>query len=182
MEFFPLPLKGAYRIQSDRNEDDRGFFARLYCAREFTTYGLGAEWVQINDSFSRKRGTLRGLHFQLPPKTEVKVIRCLRGAIWDVIVDLREGSKTFGKWHGERLDDSNRWMMYVPKGFAHGFQTLQDDTELLYLHSEFYSRNHEGGVRFDDPDLAIVWPLEPSVLSDRDRHQPLLQEIHAIQP
>lgn len=176
MLFKPLPLAGAFLIDLERREDDRGFFARFYCENEFAAHGLETRWVQMNTSLSRQTGTIRGLHLQKPPKAEAKVVRCLRGAIWDVIVDLREGSPTFAKWYATELNEDNRSMLYIPKGCAHGFQTLQQNSELLYLHSEFYSPEYEGGLKFDDPDIAISWPLHVTELSARDQNLPLLKE------
>lgn len=168
MIFTELPLQGAFRVELDRRSDDRGFFARLFCATEFADHGLNTIWVQANDSFSAAAGTLRGLHFQRPPMAEAKLVRCLKGAIFDVIVDLRAGSPTHGQWTSLELDGENRDMVYIPPGFAHGFQTLRPDTELLYFHSQFYSPAHEGGLAHDDPALAIPWPRPPVGVSGRD--------------
>ena len=172
MMFNPTPLAGACTIELEKRGDDRGFFARLFCEREFAQAGLETHFVQINNSLSAKRGTLRGLHYQLPPAGEVKVVRCVRGALWDVILDLRAGSPTFGKWFGAELSAENRRMMYVPRGFAHGFVTLADDTEAVYLVSAFYSPENERGVRFDDPAHAIAWPIGPEEISEKDRNWP----------
>lgn len=180
MIFTGLPLPGAFRIDLDRREDDRGFFARLFCAREFAAHGLATVWVQANTSFSRAEGTLRGLHFQRPPMAEAKLVRCVRGAIFDVIVDLRAGSETFGRWTSLILDDESRAMVYVPPGFAHGFQTLAPDTELLYFHSEFHSPDHEGGLAHDDPRLGIPWPRAVTGLSPRDAGFPGLDRLEPM--
>ena len=180
MIFQPLPLTGAFIIDLEKLEDKRGFFSRSFCKKEFLTHGLATQWAQMNNTFSHQKGTLRGLHFQRSPMTEVKLVRCLSGAIWDVIVDLRLGSKTFGKWYGAELNEENRSMMYVPSGFAHGFQTLTDDVEQLYLHSEFYSAKCEGGLFFDDPSIGIEWPKPVTVISSRDLNQPLLEELSPI--
>ena len=180
MIFKQLPLQGAWRIDLEKNEDSRGFFARLFCADEFKAHGLSAQWVQCNMSLSAKAGTVRGMHFQRPPVAENKTLRCLRGGVYDVIVDLRAGSPSFGKWASLELSAENRAMVYIPKGFAHGFQTLEDNTELLYFHSERYSKAHEGGVRFDDPDLAIPWPLIPTDISDRDQSHPSLVQVEPL--
>ena len=177
MRFTPLPLAGAYLIDLEKREDDRGFFARYFCENEFAERGLSSRWVQMNTSLSREKGTLRGLHFQRPPKAEAKVVRCLRGAIWDVIVDLRKGSQTFGQWYGADLNDINRTMMYVPQGFAHGFQTLTDNVELLYLHSEFYSPEHDSGISAQDPELAIPWPESITQFSTRDLGFPTIVQM-----
>lgn len=180
MIFTPLPLVGAYRVDLELRGDDRGFFARMFCAEEFAAHGLAATWVQSNVSFSAVEGTLRGLHFQRPPKAEAKLVRCLHGAIFDVIVDLRAGSATFGQWASVEIDAENRAMVYVPPGFAHGFQTLQPGTELLYLHSEAYSPTHEGGLAHDDPHLAIPWPRPVTGLSPRDATFPRLDQLDPI--
>lgn len=181
MIFNQTPLDGSYTIEIEKRGDDRGFFARLFCEREFAQHGLEARFVQINNSLSAKRGTLRGLHYQLPPAAEVKVVRCVRGALWDVILDLRAGSPTFGKWFGSELSADNRRMMYVPRGFAHGFITLTDDAEAIYLVSDFYSPDNERGVRFDDPGHEIAWPINPAEVSEKDRKWPDLNaEFHGF--
>jgi len=180
MKITELPLKGAYTIDLEIQEDNRGFFARYFCKKEFEKYGLSTHWVQINTSLSQKKGTFRGLHYQNPPMAEVKVVRCLRGAIWDVIVDMRANSPTYGEWYGKNLNEENRTMIYVPEGFAHGFQTLTDNVEQLYLHSEFYSPDHEGGLRHDDPTLKIQCPLPISEISIQDQNHPLLAQLTPI--
>jgi dTDP-4-dehydrorhamnose 3,5-epimerase len=169
MIFTPTPLAGAYLIDLERRGDDRGFFARMFCSDEFRAHGLVTQFVQVNDSLSAQRGTLRGMHYQLAPRAETKVLRCVRGALWDVILDLRPDSPTFGRSFGAELTAENRRMMYVPKGFAHGFLTLADDTESVYLVDEFYAPDRERGVRWDDPRFGIEWPGRPVVLSDKDR-------------
>lgn len=175
-----LPIKGAWKIDLERRGDARGFFGRMYCAEDFTARGLNSNWAQINTSYSSERGTLRGLHFQRPPAAEVKLVRCLKGAIFDVIVDLRYGSDTFGKHVTLQLDDENRSMIYIPQGCAHGFQTLRADTDLLYLHSTPYNPEHEGGVASSDSALGIQWPLPIVEMSDRDRSFPLLSNLEPI--
>ena len=180
MEFYPTPLTGNYLINLDKKEDDRGFFARCFCQKEFLSFGLNVDWVQVNNSFSKKTGTLRGLHFQYNPYSEVKLVKCLKGAIWDVVVDLRIGSKTFGKWYGSELSDENGTMMYVPKGFAHGFITLKKNTEILYLVSEFYSPNFEGNLIWNDPDISIKWPINPTLISNKDKAASFLKDIKSI--
>lgn len=180
MIFTALPLNGAFRVDLDRKGDDRGFFARLYCVQEFQAHGLDFRPVQVNDSFSARKGTLRGMHFQRPPMVEAKLVRCLRGAIFDVIVDLRAGSTTFGQWTSVTLDQDSRAMLYIPAGFAHGFQTLAEDTELLYLNSGFHAPGHEGGLAHDDPALSIPWPLPVTALSERDAHFPTLAELRPL--
>ena len=174
MIFTETPLAGAYLIDIEKRGDDRGFFARVFCEKEFGAHGLETRFVQVNNSTSGKRGTLRGLHYQLPPASEVKLVRSIRGSLYDVIVDLRAGSPTFGKWFGAELSAENRRMMYVPRGFAHAFMTLTDDVEALYLVSSFYSPQEERGVRWDDPTVGIEWPVLPSEISDKDRSWPSL--------
>jgi dTDP-4-dehydrorhamnose 3,5-epimerase len=171
MRFVPTPLPGAFLIELDKREDERGFFARFFCEREFAAAGLETRFVQINNSLSRYTGTLRGMHYQLGEATEVKLVRCLNGALWDAILDLRPGSTTFGNSFGAELNGENRRMMYVPRGFAHGFLTLAPDTETLYLVSAFYNPARERGIRWNDPRFGITWPAEPQVLSERDAQQ-----------
>ena len=172
MLFKPTPLRGAYEIELDPKSDERGFFARLFCSKEFLKLGLSPNFVQVNDSFSARKGTLRGMHYQLTPMGETKLVRCLKGAIYDVILDLRDTSITFGHSYGAVLSAEKRNMMYVPKGFAHGFMSLEDDTEILYFVSEFYSPQLERGVRWNDPRFAISWPFEPLIISERDKQHP----------
>lgn len=182
MKFNPTPLAGACTIDLEKRGDDRGFFARLFCETEFAEAGLETRFLQINNSLSGSKGTLRGLHYQLPPAAEVKVVRCVRGALWDVILDLRAGSASFGKWFGTELSAENRTMMYVPRGFAHGFVTLTDDAEAIYLVSAAYSPDNERGVRFDDPAVGIEWPLQPAEISEKDRNWPDLDaDFHAFE-
>jgi dTDP-4-dehydrorhamnose 3,5-epimerase len=172
MRFTETPLAGAYLIDSTPVEDDRGFFAYGFRADEFTARGLIPAIAQVNVSFTRQRGTLRGLHFQIPPHEEAKTIRCVRGAAYDVIVDLRSDSTTRGRWFATELTAENRRAVYVPPGFAHGFQTLTDDVEVLYFVSAYYTPSHYRGVRWDDPALAITWPLAPTRMHERDRTYP----------
>ncbi len=179
MKFIETSLKGAYLIEIKPQEDVRGYFARAYCQREFQAVGLETVWVQANLSRNRRRGILRGLHYQAPPFQEAKLILCLRGTIYDVIVDLREDSPTHLEWLDVELSQNNLLGMYVPKGFAHGFQTLEDDTELLYLMSEFYAPEAARGIRWDDPALAIPWPIPDPILSPRDQNLPLLEKLTA---
>jgi len=169
MIFNETPLSGAYLIDLEKRGDDRGFFARAFCRNEFAEHGLETEFVQMNNSLSASRGTLRGMHYQLDPAAEVKVVRCVAGSLWDVILDLRPASPTFGQWFGAELTSENRRMMYAPRGFAHGFLTLSDDTEAFYLVSAFYAPDRERGIRWNDPRFAIEWPLHPMVISDKDR-------------
>lgn len=168
MKFNKTPLEGAYTIELQRIGDDRGFFARLFCTKEFSDVGLVTSFEQINNSLTKNKGTLRGMHYQLPPFAEVKVVRCIRGALFDVILDLRPDSPTYGKWYGDTLSADNRRMMYVPKGFAHGFLTLEEDTEAFYLVSTPYAPEHERGIRYNDPEFDIEWPIEPLEVSEKD--------------
>jgi dTDP-4-dehydrorhamnose 3,5-epimerase len=174
LKFAPTPLAGAFLIELERIEDERGFFARSFCREEFRKHGLDPAIAQCNVSWNRRRGSLRGLHYQAAPHEEVKVVRCTRGAIWDVIVDLRPTSPTQWRWHALELNADNRLAFYVPAGFAHGFQTLADDSEVLYQMSESYFPDRARGVRWDDPKLDIRWPLPDPVLSPRDRSYALL--------
>ncbi len=172
MRYKKTPLEGSFLIDLEKREDERGFFSRVFCEEEFEKNGLENKFVQANTSWSQEERTLRGLHYQLPPFQEVKLVRCVKGALWDVIVDLRKGSKTFGKWFGALLTDLNRTMLYVPKGFAHGFITLQEGTEMFYLVSAPYSKEHEVGIRYDDPAFSIDWPAPPKVISEKDKIHP----------
>jgi dTDP-4-dehydrorhamnose 3,5-epimerase len=169
MQFRQTPLEDAYIIELDKKGDDRGFFARVFCQNEFAEQGLSTEFVQVNNSLSADEGTLRGMHYQLPPHAETKLVRCIRGSLWDCILDLRPDSPTFGQWYGEELSAENRRMMYVPKGFAHGFITLSPDAEALYFVDAFYAPDHERGIRYNDPAFNIDWPREPAVISEKDQ-------------
>lgn len=172
MIFTETLLQGMQLITLEPRGDERGFFARTFCAAEFATAGLPTEFVQQNLSFSRQRGTMRGIHYQLPPLAEAKLVRCTRGAVWDVGLDLRADSPTFGCWHGSELTADNRRALLIPEGFGHGFISLTDDCEVTYLVSSPYSQSLERGVRWDDDRFAIEWPIQPEVLSDRDRLHP----------
>jgi len=169
MIFTETPLRGAYLIDLEKRGDERGFFARAFCEKEFGAHALATHFVQVNNSLSAQRGTLRGMHYQLAPKAETKLVRCIRGALYDVILDLRRGSPTFGRSFGAEVSAENRRMMYVPKGFAHGFITLGDHTEAFYFVDEFYAPEQERGIRWNDARFAIPWPIEPVVISDKDR-------------
>ena len=175
MRFSAAGLPGVYLLDLERQEDERGFFARTFCEREFEAQGLPARYPQCNLSFNRRRGTLRGLHYQAAPHREAKVVRCSRGAVHDVVVDLREGSPSRGRWVGVLLDAESRRAIYVPPGFAHGFLTLRDETEVLYHMGEFYVPEAARGVRWDDPAFSIRWPFPPLVMSERDRGYPDFQ-------
>jgi len=171
MIFNETPTAGAYVIELEKREDERGFFARAFCDNEFSAHGLATGLVQVNNSLSRSKGTVRGMHYQLAPKAETKLVRCIRGALFDIILDLRQESPTFGKTFGTELSSDNRKAMYVPKGFAHGFVTLEDDTEALYFVDEFYAPAHERCIRWNDPRFNIAWPAPMAVISDKDRNQ-----------
>ena len=177
MKLAQTPLAGLYVIELDRLADERGFFARSFCAREFAALGLDARVAQCNVSFNEKRGTLRGLHFQIAPHEEAKLVRCSRGAIYDVAVDIRPASPTYTRWYATELTADNRRMLFIPGGFAHGFQTLADATEVFYQMSEFYHPESARGLRFDDPSLGISWPLADPIMSDKDRTYPLLEAV-----
>jgi len=179
MIFTETRLRGAYLIDLERREDARGFFARAFCQHEFAEHGLEPVIAQANIGWNRHRGTVRGMHFQYPPAAETKVLRCPRGSILDVIVDLRPESPTFLESIAVELNAANGRALYVPRRFAHGYQVLEDDTETTYLVSEFYTPGSEGGLRFDDPRLAIEWPLPVTEVSDKDRSWPLLADALA---
>jgi dTDP-4-dehydrorhamnose 3,5-epimerase len=172
--FIKTPLSGLYLVEIETLRDDRGFFARSFCVSEFQALGLETVVVQCNISFNEKAGTLRGLHFQAPPHEEAKLVRCTRGAIYDVAVDIRPDSPTYLNWYAADLTSDNRRMMFIPRGFAHGFQTLEDSTEVFYIMSEFYHQESSRGLRWDDPAFAITWPLGESIMSAKDRAYPLL--------
>ena len=170
MIFVETRLKGAFVIEPERLEDERGFFARTWCQREFEAYGLNPRLVQCNISFNKEAGTLRGMHYQAAPYEEAKLVRCTQGAIHDVIIDLRPESPTFKQHTAVVLTAQNRKMLYVPEGFAHGFLTLEDHTEVFYQMSEFYAPEYARGVRWNDPVFNIQWPTAVQVISDRDRN------------
>lgn len=165
-------LQGAFTFEIERLEDERGFFARSWCQREARRYGLDPQWLQCNISFNRERGTLRGMHFQQAPHEEAKLVRCTRGAIYDVVADLRPEAPTFRNWIGVELTADNRRMLYIPGGMAHGFLTLEDNTEIFYQMSEFYAPDAARGFRWDDPAFNIRWPAGVRVISERDRSYP----------
>ena len=180
MIFRPLQLDGAFEVLLEPRGDARGFFSRFYCDEEFAKHGLNTRWPQMNLSYTRGVGTLRGLHFQRGSAAEVKLLRCLRGRVYDVIVDLREGSDSFGQHVGIELDAERRNSIYIPEGFAHGFQALEDEVELQYLHSQPYSPTQEGGVNLMDSHLAIDWLLPPTQMSERDKNLPALKEVSPL--
>lgn len=173
MQFLETPLAGAFVVKPKPIGDERGFFARLACEQEFGERGLSGHFVQWNNSFSAVAGTIRGLHYQIAPHQEAKLVRCIQGSIFDVIVDLRAGSATFGHWFGALLTADNRRLLYAAEGMAHGYQTLEPDTEVIYGSSAFYHPEAERGVRWNDRAVGIAWPFggEPTV-SDKDRHWP----------
>jgi dTDP-4-dehydrorhamnose 3,5-epimerase len=174
MIFSPTPLAGSYVIEPAPFSDSRGWFARVYCKNEFQEIGHSKEWVQINHSFTAAPGAIRGMHYQRPPFSEIKLVRCIAGAVYDVMIDLRKDSASFLQWFGVELSAGNRKMLYIPEGFAHGFQTLTPGCELIYHHSAFYTPGAEAAIRFDDPAIGIQWPQPPGEVSDRDRGHPLL--------
>lgn len=182
MIFNQTPIKDVVLIDIEKRGDERGFFARVMCENELSAAGLDTRFVQVNSSLSAKRGTLRGMHYQLAPSAEVKVVRCIRGELWDVVLDLRPDSPTFLKWFGAYLSAENRKMMYVPRGCAHGFITMTDDTEAFYFVSAFYAPQEERGVRWNDPRAAIEWPIEPVEISAKDAAWPDFDpEFHAVE-
>lgn len=163
--FIETTVKDAYVVQPQPTGDDRGFFGRLFCSSLYKKTGLNPHIAQINNSLSEKKGTLRGLHYQLAPRQESKLVRCIQGSIWDIVLDLRPNSPTFKQWYAHELSAENRLMLYVPQGCAHGFITLQDNTEIIYFVSEFYAADLERGIRWNDPAFAIQWPINPTVIS-----------------
>ena len=177
MKFSQTSLSGLWFIELELREDERGFLARTYCANEFAVQGLNTRWPQCNLTLTKQRGMIRGMHFQADPKPEIKLIRCTAGAIFDVLVDVRCDSPTFGKWEGFELTAQNRRMLYVPGGFAHGFQCLTDNCEVFYQMSECYVAELSRGLRFNDPNVAVAWPIANPALSERDRNLPLLAEL-----
>lgn len=172
MIFIATPLAGAYLIEPRKIQDERGFFARILCEDEFVKHDLKLQLPQSNMAVTYRQGTLRGLHFQKPPHAEVKIVRCTKGAVYDVIVDLRPESATFKRWFGAELNEDNFRALYVPEGFAHGYLTLADNSEIYYHTSEFYHAESCSGVRYDDPEFGIVWPVHVEVISRQDREWP----------
>ena len=174
MKFIETELKGAYTIEIEASVDDRGWFSRVFCMKEFRQIDHNENFVQINHSSNTNKGTVRGMHYQIPPEAEIKLIRCIRGKIFDVILDLRENSPTFLQWIGVELSAENMKMIYVPEGFAHGFQTLEDNSELIYHHTSFYNPSAERGIRYNDTLAGIKWPLDITNISEKDASYPLL--------
>lgn len=179
MKLTRTAIDGVMVVENTASQDTRGAFRRLYCEHELQAAVGGRRIVQINHSRTTAVGAVRGMHFQRPPAAEMKLVRCLRGRVWDVALDLRAGSATFLQWHAEELSADNARMLIVPEGCAHGFQVLERDSELLYLHTAFYATQSEGGVRWDDPRTGIDWPLAVTDLSERDRSHPLLESTFA---
>jgi len=172
--FFETSIKNLFRIERIPIVDSRGFFSRFYCEQDFSELSPSFKIVQINHTLTMKKGAIRGLHFQYPPHTETKIITCIQGKVFDVAVDIRNDSPTYLQWHAEILSEENQRSLYVPDGFAHGFQTLTENCQLLYLHSEFYSPAVEGAINVMDPKLAIEWPLQVTEISERDKNHPML--------
>ncbi len=182
MIFHRTPLEGARLIELEKRGDDRGFFARAFCEKEFEADGLVSRFVQVNNSLSARKGTLRGMHYQMAPHGEVKIVRCVRGALWDAILDLRPQSPTYKQWFGAELSAENRLAMYVPRGFAHAILTLTDDAEALYLVSDFYAPSHERGIRWNDPAFGVEWPIQPTEISEKDAAWPDFDpEFHGVE-
>ena len=174
MTFTETALKGSFIIDLNLFQDERGWFARTYCKNEFEQIGHVKEWVQLNHSFTKQKGTIRGMHYQMSSFAEIKLVRCISGKIYDVIIDMRKDSPTFLQWTGVELSAENKRMLYIPEGFAHGFQALSDDCELIYHHSQFYTPNVEAGIRYNDPKININWSLPLTSISKRDEEHPLL--------
>ena len=176
MKFIETSLKGAYVIDVEYLKDERGGFSRLFCKNEFEKINHKGDIVQINHSVNKYKGTIRGFHYQSSPKSEIKIIKCIKGEVYDVIIDLRKNSPTFLKCHGEILSEDNQKMMYVPKGFAHGFQTMKDNTELIYFHTEFYDKDKEQGICYNDDLIKVSWPLKITNISEKDKNRSLLDK------
>ncbi len=177
MEFHELEIAGLFEIILKPHVDERGFFMRAYDIEEFKKHGLNREWVQENHSRSERKGIIRGLHFQVEPFSETKLVRCVRGEIFDVVVDLRKGSRTFGKWHGINLSEENKKMFFIPRGLAHGFCTITEISEVVYKVDNFYSPEHERGLLWNDPDIAIDWPVTNPILSAKDHNNLTLNRL-----
>jgi dTDP-4-dehydrorhamnose 3,5-epimerase len=179
MKFSELELSGAFLVEIDKIKDDRGFFGRAWCKNEFDAHGLKSDICQINTSLTHRKGTLRGMHYQVPPATESKFVRCTKGRIYDVIVDLRPESPTFMDWTGIELSSENFRMLYVPERFGHGFLTLEDGCEMYYIATQFYTPSAERGLRWDDPALGINWPESIKLVSERDKQHPAFNDLTA---
>lgn len=180
MTFIQTPLKGAYLIELKPFFDDRGMFARTFCKNEFKLIDHEKEFVQFNHSVTNLKGTIRGMHYQMPPYSEIKLIRCVRGKVHDVIVDIREGSPTFLEHFSVELSEENGLSLYIPAGFAHGFQTLEDNSQLIYHHTSFYQPGYEGGIKYSDPSVGINWPLPLTRISEKDSNYEFLNNFKGI--
>ena len=180
MKFEETPLQGSYVIELEKIGDDRGFFARAFCSNEFAALGLTTAFVQVNNSLSAQKNTLRGMHYQIAPHQETKIVRCIKGSLYDVILDIRMDSPTFGQHFGVELSAENRKMLYVPKGFAHAFVTIDDDTEAFYFVDTPYAPAAERGIRWNDPKFDVEWPIQPEVISDKDASWPLFDPEYHI--
>jgi dTDP-4-dehydrorhamnose 3,5-epimerase len=176
MEFIETPLKGLYVIHHEILKDDRGLFARTFCKEESKKIGFNKEFIQFNHSFNRSKGTIRGMHFQTAPYTETKLIRCIQGKVYDVAIDIRENSPTFLEYFGVELSAENMFSIFIPEGFAHGFQTIEDDTTLIYHHTQVYSPQADSGLRYDDVALGIEWQLTPTNVSEKDKNYKLIEK------
>ena len=176
LKFIETKLKGCYQIEVIPHKDSRGWFSRTYCKNEFREINYNKEWVQLNQSFTKEKAVIRGMHFQLPPFTETKLVRCISGSVYDVAIDLRKASPTFLQWFGVEISAENKKMILIPDGFAHGFQTLTNNCELIYHHTNFYTPDAEGGIRYNDPIIGIKWPLQVSDISEKDSKYVFLKE------
>lgn len=176
MKFQATPLAGAFLIEPELREDERGFFARVFCVDEFAEHGLCTQWMQANIAYNKFKGITRGMHYQHSPNAEVKLVRCTRGSVFDAMIDMRPTSATFRQWFGAELSETNQAMLYIPEGFAHGYQVLQDNSELHYMVSALYAPESEAGVGWDDPLVNVKWPITTDVqLSEKDKQWPLLE-------
>lgn len=175
--FTETELKGAFIIEVEKINDERGFFARTWDKEKFEKHNLNSNIVQCSISINKKKGTIRGMHYQVKPYEESKIVRCTKGKIFDVIIDLRKKSSTFKKWISVEISENNHKMIYIPKGFAHGFQTLEDNTEIFYQISEFYNKDASSGIKCNDPELSIKWPLEITMVSEKDKNFPYLENV-----
>lgn len=174
MKFEKTPLQGLYVIELEPYKDKRGTFTRVYCEKELEEIDFEDRIVQINHSLTKEKGSIRGMHFQHPPMAEIKFVKCVSGRIYDVAIDLRKNSQTYLDWFSQILSEDNQKLMYIPEGFAHGFQTLENNCEILYLHSQFYDKDLESGIRYNDPQIGIEWPLPITKISERDKTHKLL--------
>jgi dTDP-4-dehydrorhamnose 3,5-epimerase len=176
MTFRETSLKGAFLIELNPFTDNRGLFVRTFCKKEFESIGHNQEFVQFNHSITNRKGSIRGMHYQLPPFSEIKLIRCIRGSVYDVIIDIRKNSPTFLNYCPVELSEQNMLSLYIPEGFAHGFQTLEDNSQLIYHHTAYYTPGYEAGIRYNDPAVGIKWPLSACVIAEKDMNHPLLNK------